>query len=58
MAASAVIGLHDEKFGERVHAVVVRAPGAEVTEAELIASGASSPGTRPHAASSAGTLCR
>ena len=32
----AVIGLPDEKWGERVHAVVVKAPSAELDEAALI----------------------
>jgi acyl-CoA synthetase (AMP-forming)/AMP-acid ligase II len=31
----AVIGLPDEQWGERVHAVVVRVPGAAVTDGEL-----------------------
>ena len=35
VAACAVIGVPDEKFGERVHAVVVLQPGASLTEAEL-----------------------
>jgi long-chain acyl-CoA synthetase len=33
----AVIGIPDEKWGEAVKAVVVKAPGAEITEAEVIA---------------------
>jgi fatty-acyl-CoA synthase len=33
----AVIGVPDEKWGETIKALVVLAPGAEVTEAELIA---------------------
>jgi acyl-CoA synthetase (AMP-forming)/AMP-acid ligase II len=32
----AVIGLPDQKWGERVHAVVILAPGVEATEQELI----------------------
>jgi acyl-CoA synthetase (AMP-forming)/AMP-acid ligase II len=35
VAAVAIIGLPDEQWGERVHAVVVRQPGQEVTLAEL-----------------------
>ncbi|MGI5229451.1 acyl-CoA synthetase [Actinoallomurus sp. CA-142502] len=35
VAACAVIGLPDERWGERVHAVVVRAGGADVTGEEL-----------------------
>jgi len=35
VAACAVIGVPDDVWGERVHAVVVRKPGAEVTAAEL-----------------------
>ncbi|HEX7323143.1 MAG TPA: long-chain fatty acid--CoA ligase [Mycobacterium sp.] len=35
VAASAVIGLPDERWGERVHAVVVTAPGAHVSATEL-----------------------
>ncbi|WP_328408725.1 acyl-CoA synthetase [Nocardia sp. NBC_00403] len=35
VAACAVIGLPDQRWGERVHAVVVLAPGARATEAEL-----------------------
>jgi acyl-CoA synthetase (AMP-forming)/AMP-acid ligase II len=35
VAACAVIGVPDEQWGERVHAVVVRAPGATATEDEL-----------------------
>lgn len=34
---AAVIGVSDEKWGERVHAVVVRTPGSELTDAALIA---------------------
>jgi acyl-CoA synthetase (AMP-forming)/AMP-acid ligase II len=32
-----VLGIPDEYWGEAVHAVVVREPGASVTDAELIA---------------------
>lgn len=39
VAECAVIGLPDDTWGERVTAVVVRAPGTAVTEAELIAFG-------------------
>jgi acyl-CoA synthetase (AMP-forming)/AMP-acid ligase II len=39
VAECAVIGLPDDTWGERVTAVVVRAPGAKVTEAEIIAFG-------------------
>ena len=35
VAACAVIGLPDPKWGERIHAVVVRRPGTALTEAEL-----------------------
>ncbi|MBJ8343895.1 long-chain-fatty-acid--CoA ligase [Antrihabitans sp. YC2-6] len=35
VAACAVIGLPDERWGERVHAVIVRAPHSSVTAAEL-----------------------
>ncbi|MGQ0623913.1 MAG: acyl-CoA synthetase [Sporichthyaceae bacterium] len=35
VAACAVIGLPDEQWGERVHACVVRKPGAEVSAEEL-----------------------
>ena len=34
---AAVVGLPDERWGERVHAFVVRAPGADPTAEELIA---------------------
>ena len=33
----AVIGIPSEQWGEAVHAIVVPVPGAEVTEAEIIA---------------------
>jgi long-chain acyl-CoA synthetase len=36
VAEVAVIGLPDDRWGERVHAVVVAAPGADVTEAAVI----------------------
>ena len=32
-----MIGVPDEKWGETIKALVVRSPGSEVTEAELIA---------------------
>jgi long-chain acyl-CoA synthetase len=37
VADAAVVGIPDETYGEEVEAFVVRAPGAEVTEGELIA---------------------
>jgi acyl-CoA synthetase (AMP-forming)/AMP-acid ligase II len=37
VAMCAVIGVPDERWGERVHAVVVRQAGSTVAEAELIA---------------------
>ncbi|MFD4373785.1 hypothetical protein [Streptomyces sp. NPDC058486] len=37
VAAVAVVGLPDPHWGERVHAVVVRRPGVEVTADQLIA---------------------
>ena len=36
VAQCAVIGIPDEKWGEAVHAVVMRKPGAAVTEADII----------------------
>ena len=36
VAQCAVIGVPDEKWGERVHAIIVPAPGAEPSEAEII----------------------
>lgn len=36
VAACAVIGVPDDRWGERVHAVVVLAPGADVTEDDVI----------------------
>jgi acyl-CoA synthetase (AMP-forming)/AMP-acid ligase II len=37
VAEVAVIGIPDEKWGEKVLALVVKAPGSDVTEADLIA---------------------
>ncbi|HWC36381.1 MAG TPA: long-chain-fatty-acid--CoA ligase [Mycobacteriales bacterium] len=37
VAAAAVIGVPDEKWGEIVHAVVVRQPGSDVSAEELVA---------------------
>ncbi len=37
MAQAAVIGLADDKWGERVHAIVALHDGAQVTGSELIA---------------------
>jgi acyl-CoA synthetase (AMP-forming)/AMP-acid ligase II len=37
VAEVAVIGVPDEKWGETIKALIVRAPGAEVTEEEIIA---------------------
>jgi len=36
VAQCAVIGIPDERWGEAVHAVVMRKPGAEVSEADVI----------------------
>ncbi|HEX4982337.1 MAG TPA: fatty acid--CoA ligase, partial [Ilumatobacteraceae bacterium] len=37
VAEVAVIGVPHERWGETVKAIVVRSPGAQVTEAEIIA---------------------
>jgi acyl-CoA synthetase (AMP-forming)/AMP-acid ligase II len=37
VSMSAVIGVPDDKWGERVHAVILQRPGAELTEAQVIA---------------------
>lgn len=37
VAECAVIGIPDEKWGETIKAIVVRSPGSDVTEADLIA---------------------
>lgn len=36
VAACAVIGVPDEKWGERVHAIVVSKPGAALSEADIV----------------------
>lgn len=36
VAQCAVIGIPDERWGEAVHAIVMRKPGADVTEAEIV----------------------
>jgi acyl-CoA synthetase (AMP-forming)/AMP-acid ligase II len=37
VSMSAVIGVPDDQWGERVHAVILQRPGAELTEAQVIA---------------------
>ncbi|CAI9412461.1 long-chain-fatty-acid--CoA ligase [Nocardioides sp. T2.26MG-1] len=39
VSLAAVIGVPDESHGEEIKAVVIKAPGAEITEAELVAWG-------------------